>query len=171
MDSTEQPNTRSWPACLDALALRVSAICCGVIAVMVTGGIIGRGFGYPLMFADEYSSYLMAACAFLALPAVTSSGEHLVADFLLTRFGAAGQVRLRMLADAVLLVFVLSLLAVAVRVVWVSFEDGLRSQGLMSTPLWVPQSAMLVGLLLCSVSATVRFAGAIRNVARLPSAG
>jgi len=158
----EHDRVAHWVDRLDDISLKASALCCAVIAAMVTIGIIARAYGYALMFSDEYSSYLMAACAFFALPIVTSRREHLVADFLFNWFSPAWQARLRLLADIALLAFILTLFAVAVRVVWVSFEDGLRSQGLMSTPMWVPQSAMLIGLLLASLSAGCQVLAAIR---------
>lgn len=153
-------------AYLNRVPLAAAAIACMAIVVMVTCGIITRSAGYSLLFANEYSEYLMAASVFLALPAVTLARKHLAADFLVHMCGPRTRSLLLLLSDIVLFVYALALFGIAVRVVWVSYAQSLRSQGLMMTPLFVPQTAMLLGLLLLVLAAGLQAAIAVRDAAR-----
>lgn len=153
-------------ASLDRIPLTVAGAACGLIVIMVTCGIVTRSAGYSLLFANEYGEYLMAACVFLALPAVTRAREHLAAEFLVVVCGPRMKTLLRLLSDVTLFVYSLALFGIAVRVVWVSYTQVLRSQGLMTTPLFVPQTAMLIGLLLLAASAGLQATITIRAAAR-----
>src|SRR3990170_4507580 len=153
-------------ATLNRIPLAAAGIACTAIVVMVTCGIITRSAGYSLLFASEYSEYLMAASVFLALPAVTLARQHLAADFLVQMCGPRTKSLLLLLSDIVLFVYALALFGIAVRVVWVSYTQGLRSQGLMMSPLFVPQTAMLIGLLLLVLAAGLQAALAVRDAVR-----
>ncbi len=153
----------SW---LEQASLYFAALALAAITVMVTAAIVTRTFGLPLHFADEYGAYLMAASVFLALPAITAHREHLAAEFLVAMCGPRGKARLRVLSDLALLLFSLVLLAVGTRMTWVSYAQGLRSQGLMITPLYIPQAAMVAGFLLLVLSAALQVAVSIRNLRR-----
>lgn len=158
-------------AWLDRIPLALAGAACALIVVMVTCDIVTRSAGYSLLFANEYGEYLMAAGVFLALPAVTLAREHLAAEFLVVMCGPRTRTLLRLLSDVVLFAYALALFGVALRVVWVSYTHGLRSQGLMMTPLFVPQTAMLLGLLLLVLCAGLQAAIAIRAAARPAPAG
>lgn len=158
-------------AWLDRIPLALAGAALALIVVMVTSDIITRSAGYSLLFANEYGEYLMAASVFLALPAVTLARAHLAAEFLVVRCGPRTRTLLRLLSDIVLFVYALALFGIALRMVWVSYAQGLRSQGLMMTPLFVPQTAMLLGLLLFVLCAGLQAAIAIRGAARPAPAG
>ena len=79
---------REW---LNINSLNASIVVCALSAAMMTTAIISRAFGYLLVFVDEYSSYLMTACALFALRTVTSRREHLLSDFLFTKCNALWQ--------------------------------------------------------------------------------
>lgn len=143
-------------AWLEWAFLWIAALALAGITLMVMAAIVTRTFGFPLHFANEYGEYLMAASVFLALPAITARREHLAAEFLVVLCGPRGRARLRLLADVVLMLFSIGLLALTARMAWVSYAQELRSQGLMSTPMYIPQAAMVAGCLLLLMSATLQ---------------
>lgn len=136
------------------------------IVVIVTTGVFMRALGRPLLFADEYSGFLMAALVFLALPAVTRERTHIFAEFPAMLAPPRVQMMLRILSDLLLLGYTAVLLWLAVRLTAGSYADGLRSQGLMSTPLFIPQTAMVVGLALMVLRGGLNLGFSIRNAAR-----
>lgn len=131
---------------LDRMSLIAAGVAACSIVVMVTTGVIMRALGQPLLFADEYSGFLMAAMVFLALPAVTRDRTHISAEFLVTLATPRMRWALGILADVLLLFYTVALLWLSARLNLESYEAGLRSQGLMSTPIFIPQIAMVIGL-------------------------
>ena len=103
----------------------------------------------PTYISTEFGPFLMAAIVFFALPLVTRTGQHIRADFLEKPLGARTWAILNVFASGVLFVlYAAVLLGVAAHLTYGSFMAGERTQGVLRTPLWIPQLGMTFGLLL-----------------------
>jgi TRAP-type C4-dicarboxylate transport system permease small subunit len=78
-------------ASTEAVAV-AAALCVAATAVIYTAEVVARYFlNAPLNWSGDISSYLLAACAFLALPKVTRTKGHVAIGYLLERLGAGAR--------------------------------------------------------------------------------
>jgi len=72
----------------------VAAVCVGLMACIYTAEVVARYFlNAPLNWSGDVSSYLLCACAFLALPKVTRDGGHVAITYVLERMGCVKRAR------------------------------------------------------------------------------
>lgn len=135
---------------LDKLGMLVASASCALIFVFVLSDVFFRAIGRPIYFAGEYSEFLMAWLIFFALGEITRDRAHLKVDFLTQHLPASAQVIVNIFADLFFMVLYVGIaLWITSLLVWSSYSDNLRSQGLMLTPLFVPQLGMTAGLTIC----------------------
>lgn len=117
------------------------------IAAIIVIQVVARFAGTQFRGADDFAGFALAATSFLALGPTYRHAEHIRVGLLIERF--TGRVRL-----------VIEMVALAIattgtgwatwwigRFVYDSWRFNELSQGLVPVPLWIPQSAMLLGLL------------------------
>lgn len=119
----------------------------GLVAtlVFVATGIVSRPLGVYLRGTDAYAGYSMAACGFLALAYTYKHGEHIRVNLLLERLRPAMRARVEWCALVAGAVVAAALARYSVKMLWLSHEYGDVSQGIDATPLWLPQTLMVVG--------------------------
>jgi TRAP-type C4-dicarboxylate transport system permease small subunit len=103
-------------------------------------------FSSSLLLVDEVGGYLLVLAAYLAYAETLKRNSHVRVDTVFNLFSA----RLKRPLDLVFLA--LSVLAVAA-VAWASvvmvyraYVRGVTVPGVLLTPVWIPQVAMVVGL-------------------------
>ncbi len=123
----------------------------GVLA-MVLLSIVSRQLHFHVPGTDAYAGYCMAAAGFLALAHTLRRGEHIRVTLLLGRLqGRARRVlELWALSAAVLLAGLFAFYAV--RLVWVSRTFNDISTSSDATPLWIPQLAFGVGMVVLFIA-------------------
>jgi TRAP-type C4-dicarboxylate transport system permease small subunit len=85
---------------------------------------------------------------FFAVPIVTHDETHIRADFFDAFFPARMRAVIRLFfTDPLFVIYAGILLFVACQMTWNGFQSGERTQNLLRTPLWIPQLAMILGLL------------------------
>lgn len=83
-----------WHDAATEMGAAAAAICVGVMACIYTAEVVARYFlGAPLNWSGDVSSYLLCACAFLALPKVTRDGAHVAITYVLERMGDVKRAR------------------------------------------------------------------------------
>ena len=130
----------------------LAAICLFAIFVLMVVMSAGREIGFNIPAGDDFAAFAMAALAFLGLAYVFKSGEMIRVGFLLERLH--GGVR-RVVEIACLSVG----LAFISYFAWSAFtftRDSWRlhdmSSGVIAIPLWIPQTAMVAGLVLLAIA-------------------
>lgn len=123
-----------------------------LIVVAITGfvclDVALAQFRLPTYLSSEIGPFLMAALVFFAVPIVTYDETHIRADFFDSFFSARTRAVIRVfLNDPLFVVYAGILLFIACQTVWNGFQSGERTQNLLRTPLWIPQLAMIAGLL------------------------
>ncbi len=112
--------------------------------------IVGRLIGYNPHGLTDYVGYFMAASAFLAMAHALNRGAHVRLELFLAMMG-----RFRIVAEwfafAATTAIAVWLTYYAWAQVYWSFELGDISQGLDATPMWIPQSAMAVGVTILAI--------------------
>lgn len=114
------------------------------IPVLVAGQILGRTFGFSVAGAPEYASYSFAAVSFLGLAYAMKQFAHIRVSFMLD-----GSDKLRRIAEVIGHAVGSILSAFAAYIAWTGVGFSLKfndiSQGHDATPLWIPQSVMIIG--------------------------
>ncbi len=131
---------------------RSSAMLAGLflvlIAVLVIAQIVARLFGIIVPSAENFSSYCMIASSFLALAYTLRINGHVRVSLLTSRFSG----RFRIVAEIPALVISTGLcgyfLFYAIDLAWQSYVLDDYDTGLIPTPLWIPQLAIVIGLVL-----------------------
>ena len=132
----------------------LAALCLIAILVLIVMQMVARWTGLTFVGAAAYAGYAMAASSFLAFAYALNHGSHIRVSLLLN----AVPDRVRRLIDtwcfaigaAVMWYFVWY----CQRFVYWSWKFGDISQGQDATPLWIPQSTMLVGAVILAVALT-----------------
>ncbi|MGQ0664491.1 MAG: TRAP transporter small permease [Pseudomonadota bacterium] len=124
----------------------LAGVCLALIAVLVLAQIGGRLFGVLVPAADDFAGYSMAASLFLALAHTFRAGGHVRISLVVERLRGRPRrwIELWSLAGAAALIGYFTWFVGDMT--WDSFRFGDRSQGMVATPLWMPQSVLAVGL-------------------------
>ena len=124
-------------------ALAVLAMC-----LLITGAVFVRNvFGIPVVWVPEIVGYLMVVLIFLALGETMLAGGHIKIDLFISRIAK----RLRDMLELLTLTLSTGVAGLfawhGVTTVLRSYEYGRRGAfGALSTPLYIPQAAMPIGL-------------------------
>lgn len=138
------------------LAYRACGVLAGVflalIAVVVLAQIVGRFFGVLVPGADELAGYFLAATSFLALAYTLRAGGHIRVTLLIGRLAPARRRLFELWCLAFGAVVVGYFTYHAVVMTWESYIFGDRAIGVLPTPLWIPQIAVALGLLMLALA-------------------
>lgn len=141
----------------------LAAVFMVAIVVFILYAIGGGLFGYVVRAADEYAGYSMAASSFLALAYTFGKGEHIRVTLAIQRL----QGQARRLAESWSLgagTFLAGYFAYySVRMTWTSWALNEVSQGLVPTPLWIPQTAMALGATVLAIAMLEKFVDVLRG--------
>ena len=128
--------------------------------------VVGRPLGLLIPSYAEFAAYLLAAASFLALASALNRGVHVRVSLVLNNVPAPVR---RVLESAAALI---GLVAAAYYTYWTavmtyeSWRYNDLSYGLVSIPMWIPQTPMVVGLALLSVAFTDYAAASVRGESR-----
>lgn len=148
----------------------------GILAVLamilaINTEIVSRTlFGHATIWVTEVSTYLVVAITFLGAAHVALRDGHVRVDLVINRLSPAR--RAAMLAGLTWLsaFLTLALLWKATGFLAENFHSQARSWSLLSTPLWIPQLAMVLGLAALAIALALQGAGQARPLAALPFA-
>jgi TRAP-type C4-dicarboxylate transport system permease small subunit len=133
---------------LDKFLYGASAVIIVAITAFVCLDVVLAQFRLPTYLSNEIGPFLMAAVVFFAVPIVTHDETHIRADFFDSFLSARTRAVIRVfLSDPLFVVYAGVLLFIASETTWNAYQSGERTQNLLRTPLWIPQLAMILGLL------------------------
>lgn len=139
-----------------AIASLLIAAICVLVCVQVLFNLITRFGGLSVNLTipsyGDFAGYMLAASSFLALAYTLTQGGHIRVNLVLTRLPIRG----KWIAE------MLSLCACAVVSAYATFymgkhclesyEFGDLSPGIVAIPIWIPQSSVLVGMIILTVA-------------------
>lgn len=159
---------------LEAVCLWLAGACLAAMLVVILVEVVTRAlFHFSFEVVDEVGGYLTVALSFLALaPAQARKAFHNV-GLVYDRMSAPLRRACDILFLALSLAFSVTVLGAIVRYVYRSWQQGDVTSTVLRTPLWIPQSVMVLGMLaLCWVLAaelaTLPRAPADRNPRDVP---
>lgn len=127
------------------------------IAVLILAQIVARLAGTQIPSADDFAAWSMAGAVFLALPATFTADEHIRVTILFRAFGPA----MERVLDGVSTVIAIGILSWGTyyigEYVYESYIYHDVSQGIIAVPLWIPQLAMVFGMLLMTLAMIEHF--------------
>ena len=161
---------------LARLGLALAALALIASLATISYSVIRRYvFGAPVAWTDELVGYLLVASVMLAAAEALFGGEHISVDIVTEHLGPRGKRVTYLFGLAAVAASGVLLIVEGLGMVSFSRQVGLRSNGDLALPLWIPQSLVPIGALLLSIAALAAFAGAWRGDAPpardAPSAG
>ncbi|WP_037315790.1 TRAP transporter small permease [Ruegeria halocynthiae] len=124
------------------------------ILVLIVVQMLARWTGEVFPGAPDYAGYAMAAASFLAFANALNRGSHIRVSILLNtvpdKFRRVLEIWCFGIGTAVMWYFCWY----AYRFVFWSWKFNDISQGQDKTPLWIPQSAMLIGAIILAIALT-----------------
>jgi len=123
------------------------------MVVLIAGEVVARSvFRYSFEVVDELGGYLLVALTFLSLAPALAAGAFHSVELVQSRLSAIARRRWRAGFLAMSLGFSLVMTFTVLRYVWRTFSQGDVASTSLQTPLWIPRSAMVVGLTALTVT-------------------
>ncbi|PIB25850.1 C4-dicarboxylate ABC transporter permease [Amylibacter kogurei] len=144
----------------------ILAICVLISCQILLNG-LGRMFGQILpttipSYAD-FSGYMLAASSFLALAHTLRSGGHIRVNLIMQTMSK----NLQVLFETISLIISISLVGYATwfmaKLVQESIHYGDKSSGIIPIPLGIPQSVVLIGLIILLIALIDTFVELLRK--------
>ncbi len=143
-----------WAAacCIAAIAaLVVVQVGCNLID-RISGLLTGTAIGLTIPSYADFTGFFLAGASFLALAHTLRQGDHirvtLFISHLPTPLARPVEIWCVAVAGAISLFFSWY----TALLVWESYQFHDLSPGMIAVPLWIPQSAMLLGLVILSIA-------------------
>ena len=131
---------------LYSLSGALAAICLAAVCAVMLAQSIGREFGVLVRGADDISSWLTAAAAFLALGHTFRHGELVRVGLWIESLTPRARRRAELAALSVTLLFVGAMLWAVAKFVFESWQFNEVAQGLIKIPIWIPQITLVIGV-------------------------
>ncbi len=122
-----------------------------LILLLISAQMVARWSGAIITGAPDYTGYSMAAASFLAMPYALNRGAHIRVSLLLNalgRYRRIGEIWCFSVASYLSVYFAYY----AIKSTRESYVFNDISQGQDATPLWIPQIAMCIGLVILAIS-------------------
>lgn len=156
-------------ACMLAICgmvtLQVLLRCLDAILVLVGASRLG----IEISGVSEIASYLLVGATFLSLAYTFTHYAHIRVTLVIARLPAA----MRAWCEVVCLAIALTLSALlswqVVALIRESLDYGDVSSGLMAIPLWIPQTVLVVGLMLLCLAILEALSSTLRQAVTAPS--
>jgi len=120
----------------------------GTLAMMIliSWDVIARYvFDSPLLFSDEVSGYLLVYICFFGAAGTMKQKRHINVDIFVNRMKTQNRKRLELVTSFIALGFLLVFLWHSYVMVYRSYVRGVRMPSVLLTPIWIPQSLLLIG--------------------------
>ena len=133
------------------------------IANSITLWVTGVSGDYSIPSYAEFAGFFLAASSFLALAGTFRAGVHIRVSLLIQNFSGTKRrvIELWCVGSALLLVAYFSWYMI--RLVLESLEYNDMSPGLVPVPLWIPQSALAVGLIVFVIALADAFVSVLQG--------
>jgi TRAP-type C4-dicarboxylate transport system permease small subunit len=123
----------------------LAALCLIGILVMIVAQMVARWIGDIFPGAPQYAGYLMAAASFLAFANALNSGAHIRVSILLNAVPAKVKWVLEVWCFGIATATSAYFVYYAYWFVYWSWRFNEVSQAQDASPLWIPQSVMVIG--------------------------
>ena len=144
------------------LLVVVTQVCLNIIVVLIEWA-TGRALGLLLPSYATFAGYFLAAGSFLALGYTFARGAHIRVALVLQTLPQAARRPAEIIAALAALLLALYATRYLGALTHESWRFGDRSSGLVSIPLWIPQSAMTAGMVILCIATADRLVQALQG--------
>lgn len=116
------------------------------MVVIIAAEVIARLFHYSFEVVDELGGYLFVALTFLSIPVALMGGAIHQVEFVLSKLSRQRRAVFGAAFSLLSLAFCGVMLWQLTRLVLRSRASDVRASTVLDTPLWVPQSLMVIGM-------------------------
>jgi TRAP-type C4-dicarboxylate transport system permease small subunit len=141
----------------------LAAMCIAAICLLMLAQAGGREVGILIRGADDIVSWLCAASAFFALGHTFRHGELVRVGILLEKLPPRGRRAMEVLSLSIATAFVAYMLWSVTRFVYESWKFNEVAQGLITLPIWIPQTSLVLGVLVFFVAVVDELVVVLRN--------
>lgn len=141
----------------------LAAACICIIALGVVIEIILRIFGTSLPGIIEVATFALVGASFLALAHTFRSNVHIRITMIIGRLSPGKRRNVEIWSLAISLVISVWFTFHCCIMALDAYEFNDRSDGLLSIPLWIPQTMMILGIGLLTVSLLEELIKVLRN--------
>jgi TRAP-type C4-dicarboxylate transport system permease small subunit len=148
-------------------AAALAALCVFLIFVLMLWAGAGRQFNWRVSGVNDIVAWLCAAASFFAMAHAFRHGDFVRVTLLLEKLSQGARRALEIVCLTIGLVAVGYLTWWATSFTWESYEFAEMATGLVVIPIWIPQSAFVVGCWLFLIALIDEFVDVLRG--RIPS--
>jgi len=149
---------------LYALSGGAAAVCLAAVCVVMLAQSLGREAGIFVRGADDITAWLTAAAAFLALGSTFRHGELVRVGLFIEHLGQRGRRAAELCALGVTVLFVGYMLWAVSKFVYESWKFHEVAQGLIKIPIWIPQLAFVLGVLIFFIAVVDELVAVLRGL-------
>ena len=148
----------------------LAAIACMVLAQVgcnITNSVIlwvtGESGDYSIPSYAEFAGFFLAASSFLALAGTFRAGVHIRVSLLIQNFSGTKRRLIELWCVGLCLALVIYFCWFMIRLVLESYEYNDMSVGLVPVPIWIPQSALALGLIVFVIALADAFIAVLKG--------
>jgi TRAP-type C4-dicarboxylate transport system permease small subunit len=146
-----------------ALSGAFAACCLAAVCVVMLAQALARQTGILFRGADDITAWLTAAAAFFALGHTFRHGELVRVGIWIERLQGNGRRRAEVWALSVTALFVAYMLWAVAKFVFESWKFNEVAQGLIKIPIWIPQSSLVLGMLILLIAVSDELVTVLRG--------
>jgi TRAP-type C4-dicarboxylate transport system permease small subunit len=158
------------PKLAESWVERASSVACELVllgmVLLISAEVVARLFHVSLEIVDEIGGYLLSALTFLSLSVALVGGAYHQVDYFQHRMSVRARAITGIAFLLLSLVFALVLEWQLWRLVTRSYASNVTAPTVLGTPLWIPQSVMLIGTTVLIYSLVRMLAARARDLAR-----
>lgn len=152
---------------IGVLSGAVAALAILAVLVLTAVNVAGRYlFSAPLRGTEEATGFLVVVMVMFGAAEAYRRGDHIRIDILTERLGPRGARWIDLLSHVAVGIFAANLLRTGLHTVEFSRMFGAYSPGYLQIPMWIPQSALVVGGGLLLAMAALRLIDCILSFTR-----
>lgn len=134
----------------------ICAVAVLAMALIISYEVVARYiFNSPTTWVTEYSLYLLVASSFLAAGYAQIKDSHIRVDAILNLLSSSSRRKLLQISAWIGLIMVIIAGWQMVIFVCAEYANNSRAFGLLTTPLWIPESAVSAGIVLFALALLV----------------
>ncbi len=153
---TPQPQSGLIDCIVTPVSKGVGLVCgAGVLAMMlmISYEVVARYvFNSPTSWVTEYSLYLFVGTSFLGAAYAQLMDSHIRVEILLDTLNPVRRQYLELVSSWIGLLFAIVAAWQMGLFVWSEYATGSKAWGLLTTPLWIPQTPVAIGIVVFALS-------------------
>ena len=116
-----------------------------MLVIIVIGVLSRYVFNFPFYFVEEYSGYLLVGIGFLGAAYAFQKGVHIKVDTVVERLPRRARAGLETITTLIGTCIIVILTWSGFKLFLTDFRGHVVSSTIMQTPLWIPESFVLIG--------------------------